>query len=105
MQEKRRSHKVGAETHRCGHKPGTPGLLLPREKPLGHIRPPEVTLASACCHLIPPATGLALPTALQAGRGRKDPPLGPLEGALPCPSDPLISNFQPPELRNNRLSF
>lgn len=36
-----------------------------------------------------------------AGRGRKDPPLGPLEGAQPC--DTWILNFWPPEPGGNEL--
>lgn len=39
----------------------------------------------------------------EAGSGKKDRPLGLLEGA--CPADNLISVFQPPELQENTFLF
>ena len=46
------------------------------------------------------STSPEVPGAPEAGRGRKDTPLEPLEGAQPC--DILVSAFSPPGLWENK---
>lgn len=62
---RRRKHKVETEPQRRGHVNTEAGMGVMQPQAKGRLGPPG------------------------AGRSRKDPPLGPLEGAGPCPHPDL----------------